>query len=436
MIERYARPELIELWSDIHRYKTWWKVELAASEAMAAEGLVPADAIAACRANPPTFDEKAAARIDEIEKVTRHDVLAFLQYCEEHIGAPARFLHRGLTSSDIVDTGLAIRLVEAADAIDVALERALESVKRRAFEHKLTPVIGRSHGIHAEPTTFGLKMCVWYGHLSRARTRLKAAREEIAFGQLSGAVGTFAHLTPAVEQRALAALGLQSEPASTQVVQRDRHAAFFAAMALAGTAVEVCVTEIRHLMRTEVGEVSEAFAKGQQGSSAMPHKKNPILSENLTGLARTLRGMLIPALENVALWHERDLSHSSVERMICPDATATLHFMLGRFAGLVDGLVVDVERMRENLDSTHGLVFSGELLLQLADAGMGRQDAYRVVQRLALQAHRERRALEPLAQADEEIRKHLTESQIATCFSLEPHLAHVDAIFARVFGLD
>lgn len=434
MIARYARPEMIALWSDLRRYEIWWAVELAAAEAMAKEGFVPAEAVADCRAKAPVFDAQAVERILEIEQTTRHDVIAFLQFCEEQVGPSARFLHRGLTSSDIVDTALAIRLRDAADLIDGELGRALDAVRKRAFEHKTTPVMGRSHGIHAEPTTFGLKLAVWYGHLSRARARLRQARDEVAVGQLSGAVGTFAHLTPAVEEAALRALGLRAEPASTQVVQRDRHAALFAAIALVGTAIELCVTEIRHLMRTEVGEVSEAFAKGQQGSSAMPHKKNPILSENLSGLARTLRGMLIPALENVALWHERDISHSSVERMICPDATTTLHFMLVRFTGLVDGLVVYPERMRENLDSTHGLIFSGELLLQLADVGVGRQDAYRVVQRLALQAHTERRALLPLVLGDADVRKHLSEAQIERCFSLDPHLAHVDAIFERVFG--
>jgi adenylosuccinate lyase len=434
MIPRYSKPELVHLWSDSHRYETWWRVELAAAEAMVEEKLVPADAIARCKAWVPRFDAAAVARIDEIELTTRHDVLAFLQYCEEQIGEPARFLHRGLTSSDILDSSLAILLVESGRLIDKELVRVLEAVKRRAFEHRRTPCIGRSHGIHAEPTTFGLKLAVWYGHLARARTRLLDATKRVAYGKLAGPVGTYAHITPVVEQKGLAALGLEPEPASTQVVQRDRHAEFFTAIALVGTAVEVCATEIRHLMRTEVGEVSEPFGKGQQGSSAMPHKKNPVLSENLCGLARTLRGMAFPAMEDVALWHERDISHSSVERMIGPDATTTVHFMLSRLAGLVDGLVVDTARMKENLESNRGLVSSGSLLLLLADSGMARQDAYRAVQRLALKAHGDRTQLLPLVLADAEIRKALTEEQIEECFSLAPHLAHVDTIFERVFG--
>lgn len=434
MIARYSRPEMIALWSDARRYDTWWRVEIAAAEALARAGVIPAEAVEECKAKKPVFDDAAVARIEEIERTTRHDVLAFLDFCERSIGPAARYLHRGMTSSDVLDTALAMLLVESWELMDREMERALAAVKTRAFEHKRTPTIGRSHGIHAEPTTFGLKLAVWYGHLDRARTRLREAKERVAFGKIAGAVGTYAHLTPDIEREALAALGLSPEPASTQIVQRDRHAEFFSAIALAGTAVEVCATEIRHLMRTEVGEASEPFGKGQQGSSAMPHKKNPVLSENLSGLARVLRGMLIPALENVALWHERDISHSSVERMIAPDATTTLHFMLGRLAGLVEGMVVDVERMRENLDASHGLVFSGELLLQLADKGLARQDAYRVVQRLALKAHAERRALQPLVEADEEVRKLLSQEEIVRCFSLEPHMAHVDVIFARVFG--
>lgn len=434
MISRYARPELVALWSEEHRYETWWRVELAAAQALARAGLVPQDAVDTCAAKPPVFDANAVGRIEEIEQTTRHDVLAFLQYCEESIGVAARFLHRGMTSSDVVDSSLAVLLCEAWTHIDRELGRVLEVVKKRAIEHRRTACIGRSHGIHAEPTTFGLKLAVWYGHLARARERLRHAREEIGTGKIAGAVGTYAHLTPQVEREALATLGLVPEPASTQIVQRDRHASYFAAIALAGTAVELVATEIRHLMRTEVAEVSEPFGKGQQGSSAMPHKKNPILSENLCGLARTLRGMLIPALEDVALWHERDISHSSVERMIAPDATTTLHFMLGRLAGLVDGLVVDPARMQKNLDATHGLVFSGEVLLQLADSGMPRQDAYRVIQALALKAHREGVALRGLVDGSDEIRARLTPEQIARCFSLDTHFAHVDTIFERVFG--
>jgi adenylosuccinate lyase len=434
MISRYSKPEMIALWSDAHRYETWWRVELAAADAMVAERFVPADAIAVCHCWTPNFDAAAIARIDEIERTTRHDVLAFLQYCEEQIGEPARYLHRGLTSSDILDSALALLLVESCELIDREMVKALAAVKRRAVEHRKTPTIGRSHGIHAEPTTFGLKLAVWHGHLARARERLLDAKTRIAYGKLAGPVGTYSHLTPEVEAKGLGALGLRPEPASTQIVQRDRHAELFSAIALAGTAVELCATEVRHLMRTEVGEVSEHFGAGQQGSSAMPHKKNPILSENLCGLARTLRGMLIPALEDVALWHERDISHSSVERMIAPDATTTLHFMLSRLTGLVDGMVVDTKRMQENLDSTHGLVASGSLLLVLADKGQARQEAYRAIQRLALRAHAERTHLRPLVEQDQELGRYLTSAEIEHAFSLEPHIAHVDVIFDRVFG--
>lgn len=434
MIARYSRPEMVRLWSDNHKYETWWKVELAALEAMAEEGFVPAEAAAACRRWAPQFDDAAVRRIDEVELTTRHDVLAFLQFCEEQIGPPARYLHRGLTSSDVLDSGLACLLLEAWELIDAELGRVLEAVKTRANEHRRTPCIGRSHGIHAEPTTFGLKLAVWYGHLHRARVRLREAKNEVAVGKIAGAVGTFAHISPEVERKALERLGLLPEPASTQVVQRDRHAAFFSALAGVGTAVEVCATEIRHLMRTEVAEASEPFLQGQQGSSAMPHKKNPILSENLCGLARILRGAVIPALENVALWHERDISHSSVERMIGPDATTTAHFMLVRLAWLVERMVVDADRMKVNLESTRGLVSSGSLLLALADKGLARQEAYRHVQRLALQAHQTGGQLRPLVDADEEIKTLLTPEEIDRCFSLEPHMAHVDAILDRVFS--
>jgi len=433
MIARYARPEMISLWSDAHRYEVWWRVEIAAARALARAGKVPADAIERCAARPPVFDAAAVSRIEEIERTTKHDVLAFLQYCEEQVGTDARFLHRGMTSSDVLDSSLAVLMAEAAGSIDEALGRVLAAVEKRAREHARTPCIGRSHGIHAEPTTFGLKLAVWYGHLERSRERLRAARERIAYGKIAGAVGTYAHLSPQVEAEALAELGLKPEPASTQVVQRDRHAEYFAALSLVGTAVEVVATEVRHLMRTEVAEASEPFDPGQQGSSAMPHKKNPILSENLCGLARTLRGMLIPALENVALWHERDISHSSVERMIGPDATTTLQFMLHRLAGLVERMVVFPERMRENLESTHGLVFSGALLLLIADKGSARQEAYRAIQRLALQAHASRTHLRPLVESDETLSQVLSKDEIDRAFSMEPHLAHVDAIFARVF---
>ena len=434
MVPRYSRPELAAIWTDAHRYETWWRVELAAAEALARAGRIPQSAVKECAGKRPAFDEVAVKRIEEIERTTRHDVLAFLQFCEETIGPDARFLHRGMTSSDVLDTSLALLLVEAWRLIDLELARAMSAVEQRAKEHARTPIVGRSHGIHAEPTTFGLKLAVWHGHLARAQERLRAARDRIAHGKIAGAVGTYAQLSPEIESDALAALGLAPEPASTQVVQRDRHAEFFSAIALCGTAVELIATEIRHLMRTEVGEVEEPFEAGQQGSSAMPHKKNPILAENLCGLSRTLRGMVIPALEDVALWHERDISHSSVERMLAPDATTTLHFMLHRLAGLVERLVVHPERMRENLESTHGLVFSGALLVKLADKGEARQEAYRTVQRLALQAHAQRTQLKPLVEQDPTLTKLLTPEEIDQAFSLEPHLAHVDEIFRRVFG--
>ncbi|TMA29875.1 MAG: adenylosuccinate lyase, partial [Deltaproteobacteria bacterium] len=340
MIARYSRPEMARLWTAEHRYQKWLEVELAAGRAMAEAGLVPAAAIAECEKKGGTFSAKDAARIEEIEETTRHDVIAFLTFLEERIGSAARHLHFGMTSSDVLDTSLALLLREAADLILAGIDKARAAVVKRAIEHKRTPCIGRSHGIHAEPTTFGWKLIVWVDELSRARRRIERARETIACGKLSGAVGTFAHLSPQIEERTMAALGLAPEPASTQVVQRDRHAEYFSALALAGASLEKFAVEIRHLQRTEVREAEEPFGKGQKGSSAMPHKRNPILSENLTGLARLLRGYAVAAVEDVALWHERDISHSSVERIIGPDATFTLDFMLHRFAGLIEGLRV------------------------------------------------------------------------------------------------
>ncbi|HEY6908882.1 MAG TPA: adenylosuccinate lyase, partial [Myxococcales bacterium] len=381
MIPRYSRPEMAALWTPERRYQTWLQVELAAGRAMAQAGLVPASAIDECAAKGGTFTAQDAARIDEIEKTTRHDVIAFLTFMEERIGPAARHLHFGMTSSDVLDTSLAMLLRDAADLLLAGVDKAREAVVQRAIEHKRTPCIGRSHGIHAEPTTFGWKLIVWADELSRARARLLRARQVIAVGKLSGAVGTFAHLSPLIEERAMATLGLLPAPASTQIVQRDRHAEYFSALALAGASIEKFAVEIRHLQRTEVREAEEPFGKGQKGSSAMPHKRNPILSENLSGLSRLLRGYALSAMEDVALWHERDISHSSVERVIGPDATVTLDFMLHRFAGLVSGLRVYPERMRENLESTRGLVFSQPVLLKLIEKGMERQAAYVVVQR-------------------------------------------------------
>jgi adenylosuccinate lyase len=430
MIARYSRPEMARLWTAEHRYQNWLEVELAAGRAMAEAGLVPQSAIEACEAKAGTFSAQDAARIDEIEKTTRHDVIAFLTFLEERIGPAARHLHFGMTSSDVLDTSLALLLRDAADLILAGIDKAREAVVKRALEHKRTPCIGRSHGIHAEPTTFGWKLIVWANDLSRARARIERAREVIAHGKLSGAVGTYAHLSPQIEERALSRLGLRPAPASTQIVQRDRHAEYFSALALAGASIEKFAVEIRHLQRTEVREVEEPFGKGQKGSSAMPHKRNPILSENLSGLARLLRGYALSALENVALWHERDISHSSVERVIGPDATATLDFMLHRFAGLIEGLRVYPERMRENLEATRGLVFSQSVLLKLIEKGLERQAAYAVVQRNAMKVWDENRDFKALLAQDPEVT--LTPAELDECFDLERELRHVDAVFDRV----
>jgi len=432
MIPRYSRPEMAALWTPERRYQTWLEVELAAGRAMADAGLVPRAAIEECAAKGGSFTTEDAARIDEIEKTTRHDVIAFLTFMEERIGPSARHLHFGMTSSDVLDTSLAMLLRDAGDMILAGLEKAREAVVKRAVEHKHTPCIGRSHGIHAEPTTFGWKLLIWADELSRAKARVQHAREGIAVGKLSGAVGTFAHLSPAIEERAMAALGLRPAPVSTQIVQRDRHAEYFTALALAGASIEKFAVEIRHLQRTEVREVEEPFGKGQKGSSAMPHKRNPILSENLTGLARVLRGYAWSAMEDVPLWHERDISHSSVERMIGPDATVTLDFMLHRFAGLVDGLRVYPERMRENLESTHGLVFSQPVLLKLIEKGMERQAAYLVVQRNAMKVWDENKDFRDLLAQDPEVKALLTPAEVAKCFDLQHELRHVDAVFDRV----
>jgi adenylosuccinate lyase len=434
MIPRYSRPEMARLWTPEHRLQTWLAVELAAGRAMAEDGLVPREAIEECARKGGTFTAQDVARIDEIEKVTRHDVIAFLTFLEERIGPAARHLHFGMTSSDVLDTSLALLLREAADLILAGVQRARAAVVKRAVEHKHTPCIGRSHGIHAEPTTFGLKLAVWAAELSRTEERIRRARAAIAVGKISGAVGTFAHLSPAIEERALASLGLAAEPASTQVVQRDRHAEYFGALAQAGASIEKFAVEIRHLQRTEVREAEEPFGQGQKGSSAMPHKRNPVLSENLTGLARVLRGYASAALEDVALWHERDISHSSVERVIAPDATATLDFMLHRFAGLIEGLRVYPERMLENLELTRGLVFSQPVLLRLIARGMERQAAYVVVQRNAMRVWDEGRDFKSLLAEDPEVKKLLTPSELEAAFDLKHELRHADAIFDRAVG--
>jgi len=434
MIPRYSRPEMVALWTPERRYQTWLQVEIAAGRAMAEAGLVPRDAIEECARKGGTFTAQDAARIDEIEKTTRHDVIAFLTFMEERIGPSARHLHFGMTSSDVLDSSFALLLRDAADLVLQGLDKARDAVIKRAVEHKRTVCIGRSHGIHAEPTTFGWKLAVWVDELARAKARVQRARETIAVGKLSGAVGTFAHLSPKIEEKAMASLGLRPAPASTQIVQRDRHAEYFTALALAGASIEKFAVEIRHLQRTEVREVEEAFGKGQKGSSAMPHKRNPILSENLSGLARVLRGYAVAALEDVPLWHERDISHSSVERVIGPDATVTLDFMLYRFAGLMEGLRVFPERMRENLELTKGLVFSQPVLLKLIEKGMERQAAYVVVQRNAMKVWDENRNFRDLLAEDAEVKKLLSPAELAACFDLDRELRHVDAVFERVLG--
>ena len=434
MIPRYSRPEMARLWAPEYRYTKWLEVELAAGRAMAEAGLVPREAIEECARKAGSFSPADAARIDEIERVTRHDVIAFLTFLEERIGPAARHLHFGMTSSDVLDTSLALLLRDAADLLLAGVDKAREAVTKRAYEHKRTPCVGRSHGIHAEPTTFGWKLAVWVDELGRARDRLRRAREVIAYGKISGAVGTFAHLSPEIEERALRALGLEPAPASTQIVQRDRHAEYFAAIALAGASIEKFATEIRHLQRTEVREAEEPFGKGQKGSSAMPHKRNPILSENLTGLARLLRGYALSAIEDVPLWHERDISHSSVERVIAPDATVTLDFMLHRFAGLMEGLRVYPDRMLENLAATRGLVFSQSVLLKLIEKGMERQAAYVVVQRNAMKVWDEGKDFQALLASDPEVAKLLSPDELRRAFDLQHQLRHVDRVFERVLA--
>jgi adenylosuccinate lyase len=434
MILRYSRPEMASLWTTEARLRRWRDVELAALEGLVKEGFAPAEALSDCRARAGDFTAEDARAIDEIEKVTKHDVIAFLTFLERRIGPAARYLHLGMTSSDVLDTALGMTLRDAADLLLSGVDRVQAAVKRLAVAHKRTPMVGRSHGIHAEPTTFGWKMALWYDELARARRRLEAARSTISVGKVSGAVGTFAHLSPAVEAHACAALGLSPAPASSQVIQRDRHAEYFTALALLGSSVEKFAVEIRHLQRTEVREVEEPFTPGQKGSSAMPHKRNPVLSENLTGLSRLLRGYSLSAMEDVALWHERDISHSSVERVIGPDATVTADFMLHRLAGLLENLRVYPERMRQNLDALGGVVHSQGVLLELTRRGLDRQAAYELVQRSAMRVYDEGVTFEQALASDAELGRHLPREGLAACFSLDAHLRHVDAVFARVFG--
>jgi adenylosuccinate lyase len=438
MIPRYSRPQMAAIWAPENRLRLWLEIEIDALEAMSGLGRVPAAAAAAARAAAERHIEAIIdpARIEAIEAITRHDVIAFLTHVEQVIGPEARYLHLGMTSSDLLDTAFACQLTQAADRLLADLDGLLAALRRRAWDHKETLCIGRSHGIHAEPTTFGLKLASFYAEFERNRRRLQTARAEVATCAISGAVGTFAEVDPAVEAAVAARLGLEPEPISTQVIPRDRHAAFFAALALTACGIERLATEIRHLQRTEVGEAAEPFARGQRGSSAMPHKRNPVMSENLCGLARLVRGYLGPALENVALWHERDIAHSSVERVIAPDATIALDFALHRLIGIVDGLEVDGARMRANLESTRGLIHSQRVLLALTEAGLGRQEAYAIVQRHAMRAWRVGVPLLDLLRADPEVTARLDEAALTALFDLGHYTRQVDRIFARVFGPD
>ena len=435
MIPRYSRPEMTAVWSPETRFRIWFEIEAYASEALAEIGVIPKAAAKAIweKGVKAKFD---VARIDEIEKVTRHDVIAFLTHLAEFIGPDARFVHLGLTSSDVLDTCLAVQLRRASDILIADVDSLLAALKRRAFEHKMTPTIGRSHGIHAEPTTFGLKLAFAYAEFARARTRLLAAREDISTCAISGAVGTFANIDPRVEAYVAAKLDLRPEPISTQVIPRDRHAAFFATLGVVASSVERLATEVRHLQRTEVMEAEEFFAEGQKGSSAMPHKRNPVLAENLTGLARMVRSAVTPALEDVALWHERDISHSSVERMIAPDATITLDFALARLAGVIDKLVVYPEAMRKNLDHLGGLIHSQRVLLALTQKGVARDDAYAIVQRNAMRVWRNEGEFLELLKADKDVAKVLSAQELEALFDLGYHFKHVDTIFKRVIGTD
>ena len=433
MIPRYTRPQLAAIWDPQARYRIWFEIEAHAADAMAELGIIPKAAAKKIweKGKSATFD---IARIDAIEHEVKHDVIAFLTHLAEIVGPQARFLHQGMTSSDVLDTCFNVQLVRAADVLMADIDVLLAVLKRRACEHKFTPTIGRSHGVHAEPTTFGLKLAYAYAEFFRAKERLICARTEVATCAISGAVGTFAQVDPRVEAHVAKAMGLAVEPVSTQIIPRDRHAMYFATLAVVASSVERLATEIRHLQRTEVLEAEEFFAEGQKGSSAMPHKRNPVLSENVTGLARMVRAYATPALENVALWHERDISHSSVERMIGPDATGTLDFALARLAGIVDKLVIYPANMKKNLDRLGGLVHSERVMLALTQKGLAREDAYRLVQRNAMRAWKEETEFASLLKADHEVRKHLSEAELTQLFDMEHHIKHVETIFARVFG--
>ena len=432
-IPRYTRPEMAAIWSPQTRFRIWFEIEAHAADAMAHLGMIPKAAAKVIwqKGKAAQFD---TARIDEIEREVHHDVIAFLTHLAEIVGPHARFVHQGMTSSDVLDTCLNVQLVRAADLLIADVDKLNAALKRRAYEYKLTPTIGRSHGIHAEPTTFGLKLAFAYAEFARAKERLTAARAEVATCAISGAVGTFAQIDPRVEAHVAKKMGLKVEPISTQIIPRDRHAMYFATLGVVAGSIERLATEIRHLQRTEILEAEEFFSEGQKGSSSMPHKRNPVLSENLVGLSRMVRAYVVPALEDIALWHERDISHSSVERMIGPDATITLDFALGRLTGLIDRLIVYPETMHKNLDRLGGLVHSQRVLLALTQKGVAREDAYRLVQRNAMKAWQGDRDFLSLLKADKEVRKQLSEAELTGFFDLDFHFAHVDTVFRRVFG--
>lgn len=430
MIERYTRPEMGQIWTTENRYRKWLEVEIAVCEALAEAGAIPPDDLKEIR-EKADFDVR---RIEEIEQETHHDVIAFLTSVAEHVGPASRHIHEGLTSSDVLDTSLALLLTQSADLLLEDLDKLLAVLKRRAYEHMDTVMIGRSHGIHAEPVTFGLKLALWYSEMSRNRQRLKQARESIRVGKISGAVGTYANIHPAIEKAVCRKLGLLAAPISTQIVQRDRHAEFFSTLALIGCSIEKIAVEIRHLQRTEVREAEEFFAAGQKGSSAMPHKRNPIASENLAGLSRVLRGNALAAMENVALWHERDISHSSVERIIGPDSTILLDYMLARLTRVLDKLVVYPQQMQKNLELTGSLFFSQQVMLALTRKGLTREEAYALVQRNAMTVWKEGGQLNTQLKNDPEVTRHLSPPEIDGIFDLHYHLKHVDAIFQQVFG--
>ncbi len=430
MIERYSRPAMSQVWSEENKFASWLKVELAVCEVYTERGEIPAADWAEIR-DKAGFD---IARIDEIEAEVRHDVIAFLTSVSEHVGPSSRFIHLGMTSSDVLDTALALQLKEAGTMLLEGVDLVMVQLKNRAFELKECPTIGRSHGIHAEPVTVGLKFAIWYDEMARQKKRLEAAVTDISVGKISGAVGTFANIEPEIEEAVCSALDLQPAPASSQILQRDRHAFFFTTLALVAASIEKFATEIRHLQRTEVGEAEEFFHAGQKGSSAMPHKRNPVLSENLCGLARLVRSHSLAAMENVALWHERDISHSSVERVIAPDATILLDFMLHRFASMMEKLVVYPDKMMKNLELTGGTIYSQGILLALARAGVSREDAYRWVQRNAMQAFNDGGSFKGYLLKDEDVAKYLSAAEIEEKFSLEHHMRQIPTIFARVFG--